>query len=184
MSIEGKDIANLFRKFTVPTIAVILAISSLIVYYFRSDLSVESNAKFEQSTAQLKRLRDNISAASQLDDQLSVLENANKRLGKTAMRLTELAKNTQIFYNLEKEIGFKLVDVSQLVKSAPNKSSNDIYIVIPFDVTVEGDFKQIMMFLKRLEYAEQVTRIKTASISPAQGTTLSLSLTIDFIGLR
>ncbi len=184
MSIEGKDIAGVFKRFPIPVVCGAIILTCLMSFYFRSGMLDEVTAKREERSKELKRFKNNVVAAVQLDEQLAALEKSNQQFLASAIRVTELAKNPQIFYNLEKETGVTMVDVRQLVTTAPGKAAADSYMIVPFSVSAEGEFKQLLTLLKRLEFGQQVTRISSASLSPAQNGRLSLSFTIDYLGLR
>jgi hypothetical protein len=184
MSIEGKDIADFFKRYPIPALCGIIVFGGLVSFYFRSGKLEEVTAKREEKVNQLKRYKGNVIASAQLDEQLSALEKANQQFFNSAIRVTELAKNPQMFYTLEKETGVTLLDVRQLVTTAPAKAAADSFMVIPFSVTAEGEYKQLITLLKRLEFGQQITRVGSASLSPAQNGRLSLSFTIDYLGIR
>jgi hypothetical protein len=184
MSIEGKDITGLFKRYPIPAVCLTVFFAGLAVFYFRFGVLNEMTVKLEEKTTELKRYNLNIEAAKQLDEQLASLVKANQQFQGSAIRVTELAKNPEIFYTLEKETGATLIDVKQLVTTAPSKAAPDSYMIIPFTVTADGDFKQLISLLKRLEFGQQVGRISSASLSPSQSGRLALNLTIDCLGTR
>jgi hypothetical protein len=184
MSLQGKDLANFFKAYPVPVLCCSIVVAGLLSFYFRSGLLDESAAKLEERSKELKKIKANIAASSQLDEQLEVLTNANAKFQTTAMRVSELAKNPQFFYNFEAKTGVTLTDVKQIVTSAPAKLPADSYFVIPFNITAEGDFKQLLTFVRNLEYGENVCRITSASLSPSLNSKLMLSFNIEVLGLR
>ena len=183
MSIQGKDIIQIVRKYPVPAVCLMLLVSAGIALYFRFSLLEEANTTLEERSAELKKYKSNIAASAQLDSQLAVLLKASAQLQTAVIRITELAKNPQFFYSLEKETGVKLTDVRQMVFSAP-KGPADTFIVVPFTIAAEGEYSNLLTFLKRLEFGNNIVRISSASLAPTQGTKLSLSITVDVLGLR
>lgn len=184
MSIQASDLTRILKKFPIPVICAVLGLSGLLMLYFRSEKLGESASNLEQRTKELKRLRGNITASAQIDEQLATLEKADKQFTSSAVRVSELAKNPEIFYAFWRENGLGLPDVKQLSTSAPPNTVDGVYFVIPFTVNVEGEFKTIITFLKHLEFGQQVNRISSASISPTQGQRVSLNFTIEYLGLK
>jgi len=184
MSIEAKDISGLFKRFPIPAVCLTVVCAGLAVFYFRFGVLNEVTAKLGEKTTELKRYNLNIEASKQLDEQLAALVKANQQFLGSAIRVTELAKNPEIFYSLEKETGAKITDVRQLVMTAPAKAAPDSYMIIPFSVAAEGDFKQILSLLKRLEFGQQIGRINSASLIRSLDGKLALNLTIDCLGTR
>jgi hypothetical protein len=184
MSIQGKDIVNGFKSYPVPATCFIIVLVALLSFYFRADLLSETADKLEGRNKELKKLKANIAASVQIDDQLAVLTKANEKFMATAMRVSELAKNPQYFYNLESQTGVTLADVKQIVTSAPAKLAPDSYFVIPFSVTAEGEFKQLIKFMRTLEYSDNVSRVASVAMSPTQGTRVSMSVNMEVLGLR
>lgn len=184
MSIQGKDIVNGFKSYPVPASCFIIVLVALLSFYFRADLLTETADKLEGRNKELKKLKANIAASTQIDDQLAVLTKANEKFQATAMRVSELAKNPQYFYNLESQTGVTLSDVKQIVTSAPAKLAPDAYFVIPFNITAEGEFKQLIKFMRTLEYSQNVSRVTSVSMSPSLGSKLSMSVNMEVLGLR
>jgi len=184
MSIEAKDISLLVKKYPIPCGCLLLILSAALFLYFRAGQLESVTSKLDDSSKELKRLKANITAGSQIEDQLAVLVNANKVISSEALKITELATNPAMFYSLEKQSGITLTDLRQLVTSV-GKGPLDEYIVIPFSVVAEGEFNQLMVFLKSLEYGNKVVRITNASLSPiGAATKLNLSFSIEVLGLR
>lgn len=184
MSIQGKDVVNGFKSYPVPATCFIVVLVALLSFYFRSDLLGETADKLEGRNKELKKLKANIAASAQLDDQLAVLTKANEKFLNTAMRVSELAKNPQFFYNLESQTGVTLADVKQIVTTAPAKLAPDSFFIIPFNITAEGDFKQIIKFMRTLEYSQNVTRVTSIAMTPGQGSRVSMSVNLEVLGLR
>lgn len=184
MSLQGKDLVNFFKAYPVPVLCCSIVVAGLLSFYFRSDLLDESSARLEERTKELRKIKANIAASSQLDEQLAVLANANAKFQGTAMRVSELAKNPQFFYNFEAKTGVTLTDVKQIITSAPAKIAADSYFVIPFNITAEGEFKQLLKFMRNLEHGDNVCRVTSASMTPSQNSKLMLSFNIEVLGLR
>ncbi len=183
MSIQGKDITRIVKKYPLPSACLLVLIIAVMAFYLRTDLLIEANSKLEERSTELKRYKTNLAASAQLDTQLLVLQKANAQLQASAIHITELAKNPQFFYSLEKETGVKISDVRQMATSAA-KGPLDAFIVVPFTIVAEGEYINILNFLKRLEYGNNIVKISTASLDPFQQTKLSLTITVDVLGLR
>ena len=101
----------------------------------------------------------------------------------------QLAVNQQYFYKLEAETEVKMTDMRQNPPSRNTKAQGSQYMAIPFNVTVQGSFKQSLAFLQRLETGPHFCRFNgvsfTKSGSSAVGadpTGMTMSLNLELLG--
>lgn len=155
------------------------------IFYRREEVPTVS-AAVEERTAKGERLSANITNSAHLTEQREALVQANAAVAGRLVKATELAKNLQYFYRLEAETGTKYTDLRQLptaAKLAPGTS----YQPVPFALTVEGNYFQLVTFLRRLENGVYFCRILNSTLGRTGSDTLSnqqltLNLNLELLG--
>ena len=185
MSLDTKEINDLFKRHPVPVGCAGLTFILLLALYFRFGTLAEVQVKLEEREKALSKLVDNVKFSAQLDTQLAALEQANAVILAGALREGELARNQQLFYRLEADSGVKLLDIRQQPVPKPAKgAAPTVYVPITFSLSILGEYPQIMKFLKNLEKGDTVSRLVAATIGqPVEGGQ-TVSLTVELLGIR
>lgn len=185
MSLTGADLVAFFRKHPVGVGSGVLAIALGLAAYFRLDLIPAAEAELEQKTSEGERLKANLKHSAQLREQFDAVASANRDIEGRAFRLGQLTANLQYFYRLEAETGTKLIDVRQQ-SPAPAKGPAPKYLRIPYALSVQGDYAQVVAFLRRLERGPHFCRIVGATVAPAPAVgpeAVTLALNLEILGL-
>lgn len=181
MSIDSQTIKDGYKKYPVLYICGVIGVVMLAGIYFRFGLIEEQQTEVEKISAVGKRYTANITNASQLEDQVTFLKQANAAVRARGVRPSELALINQYFYRLEAETGIKM-QIGASPPSAPIKGSN--FVPVNYSLTVEGDYQHIIGFLRRLEQGTHFARVNNASLAVSPVTSLVvLKINIDLLGL-
>lgn len=185
MSIETKNVVAAFKRRPLLFVCGALVVGLALATYFRLGVRDEVETKLAEREKVLLRHSNNAKFSAQLESQLETLRKANSKIAEGALRVGELARNQQMFFRLEAETGVKLLDLRQLTVAPLAKgAAASTYVAIPFSLTVEGDYAQIMNFLLRLDREATLARVTGGSISrPAEGAQ-SLALSVELLGFR
>lgn len=189
MSIDTHTLVTGAKKYPVLTISGIISVALVAVLYLRSDRLDLQQAEFDRLSAEAARYRANITNSAQLREQLDFLVKANNAVKDRAFKSESMALNLQYFYRLESETGVKYLDLRPGTRSAtagkpaakPGVSSND-YVPLNYVVNVQGDFAQVVTFLKRLEQGAYFCQINTAQAT-GSGLGITLNLNLDLLGV-
>lgn len=157
--------------------------------YYRSGEIDARQAEYEAKSAEAAKFTSNVGLSKNLPEQVAELQAATKELESRLVRAGQLAVNLQYFYKLEAENEVKLLDVRQ---NALPRGAKTNYTGIPYNVNVQGSYKNVMAFLQRLEKGRHFCRISTASFNksvgssegPQQGpsTGITLALSLELLG--
>jgi Tfp pilus assembly protein PilO len=183
MSFSTSSVVTVVKKNPIGVVCGLLTLALAATVYFRSDRGEELQTELDQKSAEASRLALNLKNSAQLKDQLDAIVAAQKQIESRLMRADELPTNRQYFYKLEADTGVKLLDGS-LRQSPGSKKDSKAYLPTTFSVSVQGDYRQILTFLRRLETGSRYCRILTASCNSTaeRGPTLVLSLTLELLG--
>lgn len=185
MNLTGKNLIEVVKKHPLGVGCVFLSIVLLAIIYFRSGKSAEVEARLESVSATGQRLKTNISYSVQLNRQLESLTEAMDIVQERAIRPGELAQNLQYFYKLESDSGVTLVDLRPLnpiIPARPKKAPASAFVSMPFNVGVQGEFGNVMAFLRNLENGGRFSRITSATLKPSGGTSVGLTLSVELLG--
>ncbi len=159
------------------------------VLYIRSDKISESQAEAEAKSAEAAKILTNVSNSKNLPEQVAEIQALRKEMDSRLIRAGQLAINLQYFYKLEAETEVKLLDVRQ---NNPPRGPKALYIGIPYSLSVQGTFKQLLVFLHRLEDGTHFCHFTSASFSKsgaadpnAAGTgneSMTVSLNLELLG--
>lgn len=148
------------------------------LYYRSGELEVQQKA-YEAKAAEATNFSSNVALAKNLAEQVTELRTATKELDGRLVREGQLAVNLQYFYKLEAENEVKLQDPRQ---NARPKNAKISYVGIPYNVIVQGPYKNVMTFLQRLEKGRHFCRINTANFTKGGDGVIALSLSLELLG--
>ncbi len=183
---NGNDIILLLKKNPVGVTCGIVALLCGVTLYLGAEAIDDSRLKVEASTKQSQLMINNVrnAAGLSLAKQTEAMQRAVKQLDGRLVKASQLATNLQYFYRLESETGVKLTDLRP--NQAPRGSSG-FYIGVPYTVTLQGTFKQVMEFLQRIESGKHFSKYSAISFNKAAGvevasSVLSVTINIELLG--
>ena len=179
------DLVALIKKHPASFVCLLLCLVSGVVIYLRYGNISASQADLEAKSSELTRMTSNIRNAVGLAEQVAKVQTHTKELESRLLKASQLADNLQYFYKLETENGVKLVDVRQ--NSLPRNTRAAAYVGVPFNVSVQGTYTQVMNFLNRLQNGRHLCRINTATfgkVAAVEGAAplVNLSLNLELLG--
>jgi Tfp pilus assembly protein PilO len=178
---NAASIIGIVKKQPVGFICGALSLVCAILLYVRSDKIEENQAAYEEKSAEASKILANVRNAKDLPEQVAEIQALTKELDSRLVRAGQLAINQQYFYKLEAETEVKLVEIRPSGPTPPK----GLYITLPYNLGVHGNFKQLMAFLQQLESGRHFCRFGTAIFSKV-GTAddMSLTLTIELLGTQ
>lgn len=194
MALTGEDLKALIKKQPIGFACGVICIACGAVFYFRIDAVETARSNLEGKTVLADKYQNNIRNSAGLAEHTAAMQAAGKELDARLLRVNQLALNQQYFYRLEAETGVKLIDVRQQnVPAATGKGKSKTGTVgIPFTVTAQGDFRQLVAFIQQLETGTHFARFNTLALQPmgasAEGSagganTMMISLGLELLGL-
>jgi Tfp pilus assembly protein PilO len=183
MSFSSSDIVATIKKNPISVVCTVLALALGAVFYFRLDRDTEFQTQLEEKSKEAAKLALNLKNSTQLQQQLDALVAAEKQIQARLMRAEDLPTNQQYFYKLEAETGVKLLGSPR--QSPGSKKDSKAYQPTAFSVSVQGDYRQILTFLRRLESGPRYCRVVSASCNSTaeRGPALVLSLNLELLGV-
>lgn len=177
------DLVALLKKHPIGFGCALLSIVCGVILYLRSGNIAAGQAELEARSAEAAKMAANIRNSANLSEQLAEIQAHSKELEARLLKASQLAVNLQYFYKLETENEVKLVDVRQ---GTLPKNVKTPYVGIPFSVSIQGSYSQVMAFLGRLQNGRHFCRINTANFTKVSGGTggalVSLSLNLELLG--
>lgn len=180
MSLDTESIVTAAKKYPVLVVCGVVGIALLVTLYMRLDLMDAQKAELEKYSAESNRHRANIANSAQLQEHLDFLIQANKAVGDRALNAGGLAQNLQYFYRLEADAGVKYLDLRPGARV--NAVKGTAYVPLPYIINVQGEFAQIISYLRSLEQGAYFCRINSASAS-GNGSTITINLNLDLLGV-
>jgi Tfp pilus assembly protein PilO len=170
------------RRYPVVVVSLTLFLLLSVADYFLWQRNLEIGHRHDRILQDALDAQVALSGHARLQAQLATVEGAVSHIEKNLVVETDLAGNSDYFYQLEKASGVRLGDLNQL-NSQPAADDNP-YRAIPFSLRLSGSYNQILAFLRGLENGPRVLRVKRYSF--ARGTVgpenLALDLTIEMLG--
>lgn len=134
--------------------------------YYRGDEADQRQTQLKATAEKAEVIKSNVGFSKNLPEQVAELQVSTKELEGRLVRAGQLAVNLQYFYKLEAENEVKLLDVRQ---NPLPKGAKGPYVGIPYNVNLQGSYKQVMAFLQRLERGRHFCRINTATFTKSGG---------------
>jgi hypothetical protein len=181
-----QTVSTAIKRHPLGAIALSTSFVLLGLLYVRYSTAQDLDATLTAKIREGERLTANVNYAAQLDEHLQRLQDAATAIDGRLVRAGELAINLQYYYKLEAETGVKLLDLRQTGTGAPS-SPKSLYLGVPYSVSVQGTYQQILSFLKRLEHGVYFARVLSANCSRGQNDgeaapPIVLSLTLELLG--
>jgi Tfp pilus assembly protein PilO len=182
------DLIAGFKKQPVAFVCGALCVVLGALIYLRSDQIEENRVAYEAKAAEATKILANVRNSENLTKQVAEMNTMTADLEGRLVHAGNLAVNLQYFYKLEAENGVKLVDVRQGNPPKPGKSP---YVGIPYNVNLQGPFKQVVAFLGKLETGPHFCRFNTVTFSKggglvdsptASGAPITASITLELLG--
>lgn len=185
----GADLVALLKKHPIGVICGVVSIACGAALYLRADNLTESQKTLEARSAEANKMATNVRNSAGLAEQVAEIQAQRKEFDGRLMKAGQLAVNLQYFYKLEAETEVKLVDVRQNNFARNAKSP---FVSIPFMVSVQGSYAQVINFLSKLQNGRHFCRINIATFNRAGGSSdgnaagssgdMTLSLSLDILG--
>lgn len=191
MAIETKELLAAIKKHPVAIGCGVLSALLIAGIYFRSGRAGALADQLHQKENEGQRILDDIRNGANLNEQYEQLTSAAKDLESRLVVSSERARNQQYFYRIESETGVTEVNLQPVaVPNSSGKKGRSFYTSVGFDVTVKGDFRQVLKFLRRVENGQHFYRLISASVTregkrggPDASDKITLSLKLEFLGV-
>jgi hypothetical protein len=172
------ELVSLIKKNPLLAVCGVLSIALAVGIYLRAGAIDEANAQLDERSALARRYALNISNGAQLKEQYDALSAANQAIDARMIRASDIGINQQFFYKLESESGVKLIDLRQ---GNPGAAKGG-YAPVPFTVSMQGEFVQVIAFLHGLEDETHYCRVLTASCTGGRKGLVTLTLDLELLG--
>ncbi|MBL9216491.1 MAG: hypothetical protein JNG83_13525 [Opitutaceae bacterium] len=185
---NSADLAASLKKHPVVVVSVALCLVFGGLIYFRSGTIAEKQQELETKSAQAAKILNNVRNSANLAEQVAEMQALSKEMESRLMRASQLAINQQYFYKLESENEVKLMDMRQ---GGLPRNAKTTYVGVPYTVSVQGSYSQVMGFLQRLEAGRHFCRFLTANLNKSAGSSegsakanavMTLTLNLELLG--
>jgi Tfp pilus assembly protein PilO len=190
MSLTLINLGEFLKRYPIGVACGLLSVAALAGYYVRSGRSVELGSQLKEVEAQAQKILNNVHNATNLVEQYSAMTKATKELDSRLVRGSERARNQQYFYQIESETGVKEISLRQNNVGTAKKGASRVYGGIGFAISVEGNYRQILDFVGRLESGRHFYRLVSATLirrterdASGTGFLLNLTLNLELLGL-
>ena len=185
---SNEEVLAFLKKNVISVACVVISIGLGFGIYYRTDLLPDAEKVLADRTQQGELLAANIEDSAQLKDQHSAISALNDEISARTIREAQRAENLQYFYRLESDTNTKLTALRQVPVPPPLKNAPKTnFIAVPFSLTAQGDYPQLMDLLRKLEIGEHYCRVITCSLRPLsdmRGGQLQLSLSIELLAAQ
>jgi len=182
MSIDNQVVVSSIKKYPLLVACCVISVGLAITLYVRSSLISEQKSELEKYSLEATRYQANVTNSAHLADQLDFLIQANKAAKARALSAEGVADKLQYFYRLESETGIRYLDLRVGSKVAVDNKKPSIYVPLNYILSVEGEYGQVISFLRNLEQGAYFARITSAS-SSGSGSIMKISLNVDILGV-
>jgi Tfp pilus assembly protein PilO len=186
----GADLIASFKKHPVGFTCGLLCVILGALIYFRGDKVTENQATNTAKSAEAASIIANVRNSENLAKQVAEMQALAKEMDSRLIRPGQLAVNLQYFYKLEAENEVKLLDIRQ---GTPPKTAKSMYVGIPYNVAVQGSFKQVISFLRKIESGPHFCHFSSVTFNKAAGAStdssgsvaenMTINLTLELLGL-
>lgn len=181
------DITASAKKHPIVVVCGLVSVVCIVLLYLGSDAVDERKSVADDRIKTDHAINANVTNSKDLPQQTEAMQKAVKDMESRLIKGSQLAINLQYFYRLESETGVKMADVHQGTIPALHSGSKSGYIAVPFSANIQGNFKQVLDFLQRVENGQRIARFTSVSFVKAQSENVgpdafTISMGIEFLG--
>ena len=153
--------------------------------FWRSDALEAAEKQLATKQVLANRLGRNVKQAVQLPEQAAALTAARQTIEARILRGAEIGPHSEFFYRLEREAGVKLTELRPQPAPPSPKGAAPRLVPVPFTVSLQGSWPQLLGFLELLEADDRYVRVQTMSVvaNPAnRQEALSATVALELLG--
>jgi Tfp pilus assembly protein PilO len=176
------DLISRIKKQPIGFACLVICLLSGGWLYYRSGEIDARQEEYRTKSEQAAKFISNVGVSKNLPEQVAELQAVTKEMDGRLVRAGQLAVNLQYFYKLEAENEVKLLDVRQ---NPVPKNTKTLYVGIPYNVNIQGPYKNVMAFVQRLEKGRHFCRINGAGFTKFVGGSdgsMTLALSLELLG--
>lgn len=155
------------------------------VSFWRSDALEAAEKQLATKQVLANRLGRNVKQAAELPEQAATLSASRQTIEARILRGAEIGPHAEFFYRLEREAGVKLTELRPQPAPPLPKGAAPRVIPVPFSLSLQGSWPQVLGFLELLEADERYVRVQLMSVvaNPAnRQEALSATLALELLG--
>ena len=184
------DLVAFLKKHPTGTVCLVIILVCGGLLYYRGDAIAVSQAEYDAKSAEATKMINNVKGAPGLAEQVAEIQGLSKELESRLVRVDQLAVNLQYFYKLETDHGVKLIDVRQNTPPV-RRGPKTLFAPVPFNLTVQGTYDQLVKFLGDLQNGRHLCRITSATFTQPGGAVagsstavpdMTLTLNLELLG--
>lgn len=189
------DLIAIVKKQPIGFACGVICVVCAGMIYFSSSQIEDKQADYDAKSAEAAKILGNVGNFTKLPEQTTEIQALAKEIDSRLIRAGQLAVNQQYFYKLEAETEVKMTDLRQS-PAAKNAKAQSLYVAIPFNVTVQGTFKQLLAFLQKLETGPRFCRFtgvgftkigttseSTRSAAGSEASGMTMTLKLELLGM-
>lgn len=189
MSISNEKLIEAIKKNRTVTASVVCVVIFGIAAFVRFGALADAQAELDQVSADAGRCSNNLRNAAQLTADQAFLAKKTAEVEARMLKVGALMENQQFFFDLESSTGVKLVELRPGTEILPS-ARKGTYAALPYSLTANGSYAQLLTLIRRLEKGPQFVRILSSSLYPAPieatargdaGSTLVLTLNLEVL---
>lgn len=184
-------IGKKFRQYPILFVCGILTPLLLIVLFMRGPKLSNLEDEVTRLERQWQSIQRNLERSDDLTAHIEELEATLETVNRRLMKVDDVARNSEFFYNLEREAGITFSRFSQGTASDGEALNIPVqklehFSVIPYSIGMKGTLEELLLFIDLLERQEPVIRMESLSLVRAgdgSGDPFELSGTLDCYAL-
>lgn len=162
------------RQYPIAVGAGVAALILAAFAYFRAGTVPELTARESSLSSEAALMDRNVTQSVGLSEHVEKMRTVVATIQERLMESEQKAINYQYLYDLEQASKVRITamaqnDVVTDARQRGGKPTPSHYIGIPFNMSVQGSFGEVMEFLYRLETGRRFARIDVFSLSLAPG---------------
>ena len=167
-------IIQILRRYPLAMVCFLVLAALIVTAFIRSDLVDNLSAREAELTSRIRVIEENARRSAGLEEETLKLEEKVEALKQRLFVREERAINTNFFYTLEDAVDIVVSNVTQgpnedpaLAAGGPNELK--LHSTIVYDVTIVGEFREILKFLYELDRVDPLIRVSDFQLNEAGG---------------
>lgn len=166
MSMSNEKFVEAVKKNKIVSGSVACALVFGVVAILRWSAVEDAQSKLDAISTEAARYGANLRNAAQLPADQALLATRAAEIESRMLKVGALMENQQFFFDLETSTGVKLIELRPGTEIAP-AARKGVYAALPYSLTVNGTYPQLLTLIRRLEKGPQFVRVLSSKLYPA-----------------
>lgn len=168
----GNQVIRILKSYPLAILCVLVILVCAVIIFLRGDIASELSAKEDDLNVRILTIDRNIKNAKNLKEDVDELQSYIDQINGRLFNRDQRAVNINFFYAMEDQLDVRISNISQMsdedeIYAKGGSRELKLYSTISYDISVDGQFGDILEFLYELQRVDSFIRVVSVQLGDA-----------------